>query len=118
MIAKSLESGDWVLLNNCHLAVGWMPILEKIVSDIPAEVKGPGRDFRLWLTSYPSDKFPVTLLQNGMKMTNEPPKGLKANLLGSYNKDFISDPHFFNNCKQEMEWKKLLFGLCFFNAVI
>ena len=114
----SQETGDWVLLMNCHLADSWMPRLEYIVQNISAEGKGPGRDFRLWLTSYPSPKFPVTLLQNGMKMTNEPPKGLKANLTGSFNKDFIMDPSFFNGCKKEREWKKMLFGLCFFNAVI
>ena len=33
-------------------------------------------------------------------------------------KDFIADPQFFNGCKKEKEWKKLLFGLTFFNAVI
>ncbi|CAG9334937.1 unnamed protein product [Blepharisma stoltei] len=118
IINRSLETGDWVLLMNCHLAVSWMPRLEQIVQSITPDQKGTGRDFRLWLTSYPSPKFPVTLLQNGLKMTNEPPKGLKSNLTGSYNKDFISDPHFFNSCKKEKEWKKLLFGLCFFNAVI
>lgn len=80
-----------MLLQNCNLAVEWMPTLEKIVSDIPAEAKGVGRDFRLWLTSYASPDFPVTLLQNGLKMTNEPPKGLKANLLGSFSKDFMVD---------------------------
>lgn len=131
LLEQGMERGLWVCLQNCHLAISWMPTLERIVENIQpdkvsvcwillkaaalyfvswdehcircvsciasnAQPQGfiywvfvllqVHRDFRLWLTSMPSPAFPVSILQNGVKMTLEPPAGLKANMMRQYNR--------------------------------
>ena len=95
-----------------------MPTLEKICEDIESDPRSAHRDFRLWLTSYPSDAFPVSILQNGIKMTREAKKGLQANLQDTYNVDPISDPTWFGTSSDPRKFRKLIFGLAFFHAVI
>ena len=59
----------------------FLPTLDGIIEDVEYS---PSSMFRIWMTSMPSDRFPVTILQNGVKATIEPPKGLKNNILRSY----------------------------------
>ena len=123
MIKEAQKSGTWVVLQNCHLATSWLTTLEKIVDDmISASTAGGStpihNDFRLWLTSYPSDRFPASILQCSVKMTNEPPKGIRANVLKSYYSDPITDDSFYTGCTKQETFEKLLFSLCCFHASV
>lgn len=73
------------MLQNCHLAKTFMPTLEKIVEQNLNPTEEIAENFRLYLTSMPASYFPSSVLQNGIKITTEPPKGLKANLKRSWN---------------------------------
>jgi dynein heavy chain len=116
MVESSSADGSWVVLQNCHVYPSWMNKLEYICENFDGE-KNHER-FRLWLTSYPSADLPVSILQNGVKLTTEPPKGIRANLIGSYLTDPISDPDFFEGALDPATFKNMLYGLCFFHALI
>uniref|UniRef100_A0A8C3GR01 Dynein axonemal heavy chain 1 n=1 Tax=Cairina moschata TaxID=8855 RepID=A0A8C3GR01_CAIMO len=111
MMHSAMEQGKWVFFQNCHLAPSWMPSLERLIEGInPNKVQ---QDFRLWLTSLPSNHFPVSILQNSSKVTIEPPRGVKANLLKSYS-SFSDD--FLTSCSKITVFKSLLLSLCFFHG--
>ncbi|XP_013187525.2 dynein axonemal heavy chain 12 [Amyelois transitella] len=117
MIERAQLEGGWVCLQNCHLAVSWLPVLEKIVEGF--DLTNTDLSFRLWLTSYPSDKFPQSVLQVAVKMTNEPPTGLQHNLNRSYISEPVKEPEFYEGCPdKDKPFSKLLYGISFFHAVV
>ena len=113
LIEDGVEQGFWVFLANCHLMTSWLPKLDKIIEDFGT--KNVHEHFRLWLSSSPSPHFPIAILQRGLKMTTEPPKGLRSNLLRLYNN--ITEESF-HECKTSEKYCKLLFSLCYFHAVL
>ena len=113
LMASGSKDGSWVCLQNCHLASSWLPELERTLEAMLLQEVHP--EYRLWLTSMPSKIFPVSVLQSGIKLTNEPPRGLKANLRGSFN-DMQEDV--FTRVTKVHSWKKLFYGLVFFHAVV
>lgn len=112
LVDSGVESGDWVLLQNCHLFESWMPNLEAIVESFNPEKISV--DFRLWLTSMPVKFFPVLVLQSAVKLTKEPPKGLRANLAQTY---FGLSDELLDKTTKPHVYKKMLFGLAFFHAL-
>ncbi|KAG6966781.1 hypothetical protein JG688_00006600 [Phytophthora aleatoria] len=119
MLARGLDAGNWVFLANCHLMLSWAPTLEKLIDNFCAAAPAPAGpinpQFRLWLTSSPNPKFPIAILQRGIKMTTEPPRGLKANLIRLYN---TITPDKFARCRQVKKYKRLLFCLCWFHSLL
>jgi dynein heavy chain len=116
MIETGCKNGSWVLLQNCMLAKSWMPTLEHLCFDLRKQTESNHESFRLFLTSSPVTYFPVTILQNGVKMTNEPPRGLRAGML----KDFatFAKEDEWDTCVKREEWKKLCFAITIFGAMV
>ena len=64
----------------------------------------------------PVEYFPVSVLQNGLKLTTEAPRGIKTNLKRSY-QEFSQN--FLDSCTHKKDkWLKLLFSLSFFHAIV
>ncbi|XP_058967936.2 dynein axonemal heavy chain 6 [Pocillopora verrucosa] len=115
MIANATKTGDWIFLQNCHLAASWMLAMETLIKNLSSPEAEVHEDFRLFLSSMPTKSFPVTVLQNSVKVTNEPPKGLRANAKRAFG-ELSSDS--FENHILGVTWRKLVFGICFFHAII
>merc|ERR1719199_1541058 len=73
-------TGGWVILQNCHLGIDYMLEME----DTLTQCETIEDDYRLWITCEITPRFPIGLLQMAIKVTLEPPEGLKAGLYRTY----------------------------------
>lgn len=114
--------GGWVLLENCHLASDkWLARLESI-SEAIGNNDETALSFRLWLTSYPSTNFPISILHDGTKIYCEQPGDqIKQSLLDFYANEPLDDPDFYNTRSagnNARTFSKLVYALCFFHAIV
>ncbi|OXB71682.1 UNVERIFIED_CONTAM: hypothetical protein H355_014886 [Colinus virginianus] len=109
-IETSYQRGYWVMLQNCHLLPSWLKTLAKLLEGIHK----PHKDFRLWLTTQPTDEFPMSILQRSLKVVTEAPDDLRQNLLNSYcraSEDLLQQ-------SKHLAFPSLVYVLSFFHAVI
>jgi dynein heavy chain, axonemal len=66
----------------------------------------------------PSPRFPVNLLQNAVKVTNEPPAGLRANMRRAMGLEPLCSDEFVSNCAQPFAFSRLLYALVYFHALV
>ncbi|NXM72263.1 DYH9 protein, partial [Serilophus lunatus] len=111
------KEGHWVILQNIHLVAKWLSALEK---KLEQHSEGSHQNFRVFISAEPaaspeSHIIPQGILENSIKITNEAPTGMKANLhraLDNFSQDTLE------MCSQEKEFRSILFALCYFHAVV
>lgn len=95
----------------------WLGTLEKKMEQYN---DGSHDSYRLFVSAEPSadpqvNIIPQGILESSIKITNEPPTGMLANLhksLDNFNQETLE------LCSKEAEFKAILFSLCYFHAVV
>jgi len=111
LLRRASNGGHWVVLANVHLVPKWLGRLEKLLDQF--KTQGLHDGFRLYLSSDPSTLIPIGILSRCIKLTNEAPSGLNANLkrsVLSLSREHIEE--------SEAKTKAILFGLCWFHTII
>nr|XP_027809857.1 dynein heavy chain 9, axonemal [Marmota flaviventris] len=111
------KKGHWVILQNIHLVAKWLSTLEKKLEE---HSNDSHPEFRVFISAEPAPSpeghiIPQGILENSIKITNEPPTGMQANLhkaLDNFTQDTLE------MCSRETEFKSILFALCYFHAVV
>uniref|UniRef100_A0A3B5A740 Dynein axonemal heavy chain 11 n=1 Tax=Stegastes partitus TaxID=144197 RepID=A0A3B5A740_9TELE len=114
---KAAKEGHWVILQNIHLVARWLGALEKLLERC-CEDSHP--DYRVFMSAEPTSTpqehiIPQGILENAIKITNEPPTGMHANFhaaLDNFDQDIL------DQCSREQEFKTILFSLCYFHACV
>ncbi|CAF3997941.1 unnamed protein product, partial [Rotaria sp. Silwood2] len=119
VLSKALTlKGRWIFLHNCHLSASFMPRLRVLVNNFSKPGLELDSQFRLFLSTKPDVHFPLELLQLGLKMTIEWPVGLKSSLLQTFGPTGIVNEKVYDNETLGPYWRRLVFNLAFFHAVI
>ncbi|CAD2219679.1 dynein heavy chain [Angomonas deanei] len=72
-------------------------------------------EFRVFLSAEPSNVIPVGVLQRSIKLTSEPPTGIRQNIVRALG-NFVDEP--WEKSAKPAEYRCIMFSMCFFHAVV
>lgn len=111
MLGQAAENGNWIFLANCHLSIPLLPELESMIDALFK--KEIHQDFRLVLSANSHPNFSISLLQRSIKVSQEPPKGIKAKMLKIY-----GSKNEFTAVEEDRYFRKAVYGLCWFHSIL
>ncbi|KAF7658249.1 hypothetical protein LDENG_00015570 [Lucifuga dentata] len=116
-LKKASQVGHWVILQNVHLVAHWLPSLDALLETTGMDGNS---SYRVFITGEPAPSpeqhvIPRGMLENSIKITNEPPTGMNASLHAALN-NFSQDT--LDMCTREQEFNSMFFSLCFFHACV
>ena len=119
-LKSAATNGNWLMIQNVHLMTDWMREFERALE--VAVDEDPHVDFRCFISSEPpglpqQEIIPESILQNSIKVSNQAPQDLKANLRRAMSK---FDEEYYEKAKTHkyVEFKAIIFGLIMFHALI
>lgn len=119
-LKSAATNGNWLMIQNVHLMTDWMREFERALE--VAVDDDPHVDFRCFISSEPPglpqmEIIPESILQNSIKVSNQAPQDLKANLRRAMSK---FDEEYYEKAKTHkyVEFKAIIFGLIMFHALI
>ncbi|XP_051721899.1 dynein axonemal heavy chain 11 [Ctenopharyngodon idella] len=116
-LEAAAKNGHWVILQNVHLLPQWLGHLEELLENTGSSAHSNYRVFMSGeaVPSHHEHLIPRTILENGLKLTTEPPTGMNSSLHAALD-NFTQDT--LEMCSYEQEFKGLVFSLCYFHACV
>ncbi|XP_049548432.1 dynein axonemal heavy chain 2-like [Anopheles darlingi] len=82
MLQRCVADQSWLYVGDCHLSELFLRKLPQVV--VFLKTIESQSHFRLWLACQPHEAFPVSVLQNCIKLAYEEPKGIKHTMRNLY----------------------------------
>ena len=110
--------GGWILCTNVHLQITWLTNIIDNLLTMARNLNSIHPNFRLWLITKSCKDFPISILHLSLKLRIESLKSIKANIEETLSdRGAISEEDLIDQGAGPY-WNRLLFTLCFFNAVV